>query len=116
MIETHALTKRFAGFRAVSDVSFRVDKGAIHAIIGPNGAGKTTLFNLLSGFIAPSSGTVHFDGSDVTHIGPAAIARRGMVRSFQINSIFPHLTVLDNVKISLQAKTSLSRQLVCLRQ
>jgi branched-chain amino acid transport system ATP-binding protein len=112
VIETHALTKQFAGFRAVSEVSFRVDEGAIHAIIGPNGAGKTTLFNLLSGFIAPTGGTVHFDGSDVTHIGPAAIARRGMVRSFQINSIFPHLTVLDNVKISLQAKTGLSRQLV----
>jgi len=112
VIETHALTKEYAGFRAVSDVSLRVDDGAIHAIIGPNGAGKTTLFNLLSGFVPPTSGTVHFDGSDVTHIGPAAIARRGMIRSFQINSVFPHLTVLDNVKISLQAKTSLSRQLV----
>ena len=110
IIETAGLTKDFAGFRAVDDVSLAIVPHTIHAIIGPNGAGKTTLFNLLSGFLFPSHGRITFEGRDITGLAPATVARMGIVRSFQINSIFPHLTVLDNVKVSLQAKTGLSRR------
>jgi branched-chain amino acid transport system ATP-binding protein len=107
IIETQHLTKSFAGFKAVDDVSLAIDEGTIHAIIGPNGAGKTTFFNLLSGFITPTAGTISFKGSDITGMDPPRVARLGMVRSFQINSIFTHLTVLDNVKVSLESKTEL---------
>ncbi len=107
IIETRDLCKSFAGYRAVDRVSLAIDAGTIHAIIGPNGAGKTTFFNLLSGFVAPSSGTISLDGYDTTRLEPHRIARLGMVRSFQINSIFTHLSVLDNVKVSLEAKTEL---------
>jgi branched-chain amino acid transport system ATP-binding protein len=107
IVETHALAKSFSGYRAVDGVSLAIEQGAIHAIIGPNGAGKTTLFNLLSGFVRPTSGTVWFRGCDVTAMPPQRIARLGMVRSFQINSIFAHMRVLDNVKVSLESKTEL---------
>ena len=110
IITTHELTKEYAGFRAVDSVSLSIAPQQIHAIIGPNGAGKTTMFNLLSGFTPPTSGKIAFDGRDITGIAPALVARMGIVRSFQINSIFPHLTVLENVKVSLQAKTSLYRK------
>ena len=110
IISTNELTKEYAGFRAVDSVSLAIAPHAIHAIIGPNGAGKTTMFNLLSGFTPPTSGTIEFDGRDITGIAPALVARMGIVRSFQINSIFPHLTVLENVKVSLQAKTALYRK------
>jgi branched-chain amino acid transport system ATP-binding protein len=110
VIATSGLSKDFAGFRAVDDVTLAVAPGAVHAVIGPNGAGKTTLFNLLSGFMPPSAGRITFAGRDITGLPPADIARLGIVRSFQINSIFPHLSVLDNVTIALQAKTSLSRR------
>jgi branched-chain amino acid transport system ATP-binding protein len=107
ILETRDLCKSFGGYRAIDGVSLAIEEGAIHAIIGPNGAGKTTFFNLLSGFEKPTSGTIGFDGNDVTGLAPHRIARLGVVRSFQINSIFTHLTVLENVKVSLEAKTEL---------
>jgi branched-chain amino acid transport system ATP-binding protein len=108
ILETHGLTKEFRGFLAVNNVNLRVRRGDIHALIGPNGAGKTTCFNLLSKFLAPSSGKIMFNGLDITQERPADVARRGMIRSFQISAVFPHLTVLQNVKIGLQRKTGLS--------
>jgi len=107
ILETRDLCKSFGGYRAIDGVSLTIEEGAIHAIIGPNGAGKTTFFNLLSGFEKPTSGTIALDGNDVTGLAPHRIARLGVVRSFQINSIFTHLTVLENVKVSLEAKTEL---------
>jgi branched-chain amino acid transport system ATP-binding protein len=107
ILETRGLTRDFAGFTAVRDVSLNVREGAIHGIIGPNGAGKTTLFNLLSGFLAPTSGSIAFRGTDITALDAPAVARIGIVRSFQISSVFAHLSVLDNVRVSLEAKTDL---------
>jgi len=107
IVATQGLSKSFAGYRAVDDVSLSIEAGTIHAIIGPNGAGKTTFFNLLSGFVKPSAGTISLGARDITGLSPPRIARLGMVRSFQINSIFTHLSVLDNVKVSLESKTEL---------
>jgi len=104
ILETHNLAKEFKGFVAVNDVSLKVKRGHIHALIGPNGAGKTTCFNLLTKFLEPTRGTIRFNGIDITHDQPAQIARRGVVRSFQISAVFPHLTVLENVRIALQRK------------
>ncbi len=108
ILETRGLTKEFKGFVAVNNVDLTVRRGTIHALIGPNGAGKTTTFNLLTRFLAPTSGTITFNGVDITHEQPAAIARRGIVRSFQISATFPHLTVLENVRIGLQRKLGTS--------
>jgi branched-chain amino acid transport system ATP-binding protein len=116
ILSTRDVVKVYAGFTALDGVSLDVAEGTIHAIIGPNGAGKTTLFNVLSGFAPATRGSVRFDGSEISQLDPAAIARMGMVRSFQITSIFPHLSVLDNVKIALQAQTSLSRRLLASAQ
>ncbi|MBV8665906.1 MAG: ABC transporter ATP-binding protein [Burkholderiaceae bacterium] len=102
ILETSHLTKEFKGFTAVNDVNLRVERGHIHALIGPNGAGKTTCFNLLTKFLEPSSGTIHFNGRDITTARPAQIARQGIIRSFQISAVFPHLSVLQNVRIGLQ--------------
>jgi branched-chain amino acid transport system ATP-binding protein len=102
ILETRALTKEFKGFVAVSKVDLRVRRGSIHALIGPNGAGKTTCFNLLTKFLTPTSGQILFDGHDITAETSAHIARRGVIRSFQISSVFPHLTVLENVRVALQ--------------
>jgi len=102
ILETESLTKEFRGFVAVRDVSLRVKRGTIHALIGPNGAGKTTCFNLLTKFLTPTRGRITYNGRDITHTKPADIARLGMVRSFQISAVFPHLTVLENVRIALQ--------------
>jgi branched-chain amino acid transport system ATP-binding protein len=102
VLETRALTKEFKGFVAVSKVDLRVQRGSIHALIGPNGAGKTTCFNLLTKFLTPTSGQIIFDGHDITAETSAHIARRGVIRSFQISSVFPHLTVLENVRVALQ--------------
>ncbi len=110
IVATRHLTKSFSGYRAIDDVSIAIEHGTIHAIIGPNGAGKTTFFNLLSGFVKPSSGSIAFDGGEISGLAPYAIARLGMVRSFQINSIFPHLSVLENVKVSLESKTELPQR------
>ena len=104
ILETRALVKEFKGFVAVNDVSLRVRRGHIHALIGPNGAGKTTVFNLLTKFLIPTRGQILFNGHDITFEKPAQIARRGVIRSFQISATFPHLTVLENVRIALQQK------------
>jgi branched-chain amino acid transport system ATP-binding protein len=102
ILETRNLTKEFKGFTAVSAVNLQVQRGHIHALIGPNGAGKTTCFNLLTKFLVPSSGTILFNNRDITKAQPAQIARMGIIRSFQISAVFPHLTVLQNVRIGLQ--------------
>ena len=102
IIETQSLTKEFRGFTAVREVNLRVRRGSIHALIGPNGAGKSTVFNLLTKFLPPSSGRIFFKGEDITGEDPADIAQRGLVRSFQISSTFPHLSVRENVRIALQ--------------
>ena len=104
ILETRDLTKEFKGFVAVSKVNLQVRRGSIHALIGPNGAGKTTCFNLLTKFLTPSAGQILFEGVDITAEAPAHIARRGVIRSFQISAVFPHLTVLENVRVALQRK------------
>jgi branched-chain amino acid transport system ATP-binding protein len=104
ILETVELTKEFAGFMAVDGVNLRVERGTIHALIGPNGSGKTTCFDLLTGFLKPTSGRIIFNGTDITRLAPADVARRGLVRSFQISAVFPHLSVLENVRIALQRK------------
>ncbi|MFC3219264.1 ABC transporter ATP-binding protein [Tianweitania populi] len=98
------LTKEFKGFVAVDGVNLRVRRGQIHALIGPNGAGKTTCFNLLTKFLPPTRGTITYDGKDITAMSSADIARLGLVRSFQISAVFPHLTALENVRIALQRR------------
>jgi len=110
ILETSHLTKEFKGFTAVSDVNLSVSRGAIHALIGPNGAGKTTCFNLLTKFLVPTSGTIRFNGKDITGEKPAEIARRGIIRSFQISAVFPYLTLLENVRLGLQRKLGTSYQ------
>ena len=102
IIETRGLTKEFNGFYAVSDVDLRVRRGQIHALIGPNGAGKTTCFNLLTKFLIPTRGQILYKGQDITLAKPAEVARRGIVRSFQVSAVFPHMTLLENVRIALQ--------------
>jgi branched-chain amino acid transport system ATP-binding protein len=102
VLETSGLTKEFRGFVAVNDVSLRVRRGTIHALIGPNGAGKTTCFNLLTKFLEPTRGSISWQGRDITRAKPAEVARMGIVRSFQISAVFPHLSVLENVRVALQ--------------
>src|SRR5712671_1789936 len=108
ILETDGLTKEFRGFVAVKNVNLRVRRGTIHALIGPNGAGKTTCFNLLTHFLTPTRGRIRYNGRDITGSRPADIARLGLVRSFQISAVFPHLTVLENVRIALQRKRGAS--------
>jgi len=104
ILETRGLTKEFRGFTAVHGVDLKIRRGTIHALIGPNGAGKTTVFNLLTKFLEPTAGRIIYDGRDITSERTADIARRGIVRSFQISAVFPHLTVRDNVRVALQQK------------
>jgi branched-chain amino acid transport system ATP-binding protein len=108
ILETRVLTKEFKGFVAVDKVNLRVQRGTIHALIGPNGAGKTTCFNLLTKFLTPTAGQILFNGTDITREAPAHIARRGIIRSFQISAVFPHLSVLENVRVALQRKLGTS--------
>mgnify|MGYP006281387299 FL=1 len=108
ILKTENLVKEFKGFVAVNGVSLQVKRGDIHALIGPNGAGKTTFFNLLTKFLPPTRGQIVFNGVDITHEKPAETARRGIVRSFQISATFPHLTVLENVRIALQRSSGQS--------
>lgn len=108
ILETEGLSKEFLGFKAVSDVSLRIRRGSIHGLIGPNGAGKTTCFNLLTKFLPPTHGAIRFDGRDITRLKPADVARLGLVRSFQISAVFPHLTVLENVRVALQRERGAS--------
>ena len=102
ILQTTNLTKEFKGFTAVSKVNLSVQRGSIHALIGPNGAGKTTCFNLLTKFLEPTSGEIRFNGIDITREAPAQIARRGVIRSFQISAVLPHLTLMENVRVGLQ--------------
>ena len=108
IIEARGLTKRFYGFAAVSNVDLDVRRHSIHALIGPNGAGKTTTFNLITKFLPPTEGTIHFNGVDISTESPAKVAQRGIVRSFQISAIFPRMTVAENVRIALQRPTGTS--------
>lgn len=108
ILETEGLTKEFRGFVAVRNVALKVRRGATHALIGPNGAGKTTCFNLLTKFLQPTSGRIVYNGRDITREKPSSIARLGLVRSFQISAVFPHLSVLENVRIALQRQRGFS--------
>jgi branched-chain amino acid transport system ATP-binding protein len=108
ILRTENLTKEFRGFIAVKNVNLTVVPGTIHAIIGPNGAGKTTCFNLLSKFLSPTEGRIFYKGREITEAKPADIARIGLVRSFQISAVFPHLTALENVRIALQRQRGAS--------
>jgi branched-chain amino acid transport system ATP-binding protein len=108
ILETRGLTKEFKGFVAVDGVDLRVKRGTIHALIGPNGAGKTTFFNLLTKFLPPTRGQILYKGEDITRLQPAEIARRGVIRSFQISAVFPNLSVLENVRLALQRKVGTS--------
>ncbi len=107
VLRTRGLTKEFRGFRAVSDVDLTVTAGTVHALVGPNGAGKTTLFNLLTGFLKPTRGTITIDGHDVTGLRPERIAQRGVARSFQITSLFEELTLAEHVELALQGRDGL---------
>ena len=108
ILQTRGLTKEFKGFAAVQDVNLSVRRGSIHALIGPNGAGKTTVFNLLTKFLQPTQGSIHFNGVDISAEQPAQIARRGVIRSFQISATFGHMTALENVRVALQRKLGTS--------
>ena len=108
ILETKGLTKEFKGFVAVDNVNLQVKRGSIHALIGPNGAGKTTVFNLLTKFLPVTSGQILYKDQDITHQAAAQTARSGMVRSFQISAVFPHLTVLENVRVGLQRRLGTS--------
>jgi len=108
ILEARGLTKEFKGFTAVDHVDLKVRKGSIHALIGPNGAGKTTTFNLLTKFLPVTSGHIIYKGVDITRLTASEVSRSGMVRSFQISAVFPHLTVLENVRIGLQRKLGTS--------
>jgi branched-chain amino acid transport system ATP-binding protein len=110
LLETRSLTKEFRGFRAVSDVDLAVESGTIHALVGPNGAGKTTLFNLLTGFLTPTSGSVHFDGQDITGKAPEQIAPLGIARSFQITSLFEAMTLQEHLELALASPTGMANQ------
>lgn len=103
VLQTRDLVKEFRGFQAVDHVNLQIRQGDIHALIGPNGAGKTTVFNLLTRFLTPTRGSIVYKGEDITALNSAAIARRGIVRSFQISAVFPHMTALENVRVALQA-------------
>lgn len=110
ILEARDLSRSFGGFMAVRNVNLKIERGTIHALIGPNGAGKTTFFNLLTKFLIPTSGKIIFNGRDITNLKAAEIANQGIVRSFQISAVFPHLTTLENVRISLQRRLGISYQ------
>src|SRR5229473_589635 len=113
ILETKNLVKEFRGFVAVAGVSLKIRRGHIHALIGPNGAGKSTCFNLLTHFLTPTRGSIHYNGREITGASPARIACMGLVRSFQISAVFPHLTVIENVRIALQRKRGHSFDFWC---
>lgn len=116
LLRIDSLAKAFGGFRAVDGVSFDVAPGTIHAVIGPNGAGKTTMFNLMTGYLRPTGGAIHFDGRDVTGRPPHWLARRGVARAFQITSVFPRLSVRENVECAVLAQRRLSGSLLFTRR
>ncbi|MDR9467255.1 ABC transporter ATP-binding protein [Marinospirillum sp.] len=102
VLEARGLTKEFRGFTAVDSVDLKIKEGTIHALIGPNGAGKTTVFNLLTKYLTPTRGDIRYRGKSINAMSSNEIARLGMVRSFQISAVFPHMTVLENVRVALQ--------------
>ena len=104
VLEAKGVSKTFLGFKAVDDVSLSVHQGTVHALIGPNGAGKTTMFNLMTRFIDPTAGDILLFGERITRVKPSTIARRGLVRSFQISAVYPHLSVLENVRLAIQRR------------
>ena len=108
ILRTESLSRNFGALQAVLNVNLCVKPGCVHSIIGPNGAGKTTLFNLLTGFLKPSAGKIFFREEEITHLGPHKISRLGLGRSFQITSIFPELTVQENVRVAAQSRTKLN--------
>ena len=111
VLETRGLVKRFGGIAATNDVSLKVEKGARHALIGPNGAGKTTLINLLTGVLEPTAGTVALDGVDITRLAAHRRARRGLVRTFQINQLFGELTPLQSLALSVSRRLGIGGSL-----
>ncbi len=110
VLSARGLGRDFAGFTAVNNVDLDVHHARIHALIGPNGAGKTTVFNLLTKFLQPTRGQITLLDTDITHTKPDKVARMGLVRSFQISAVFPHLTVLENVRVALQRPNNLATQ------
>ncbi|MCV2447595.1 ABC transporter ATP-binding protein [Paracoccus sp. DMF] len=110
VLSARGLGRDFAGFTAVNNVDLDVEHARIHALIGPNGAGKTTVFNLLTKFLQPTRGRITLLGQDITRTPPDKVARLGLVRSFQISAVFPHLTVRENVKVALQRPAGLATQ------
>ena len=104
VLEAKGVSKTFLGFKAVDDVSLSVHQGTVHALIGPNGAGKTTMFNLMTRFIDPTAGDILLFGERITRVKPSTIARRGLVRSFQISAVYPHLSVLENGRLAIQRR------------
>jgi branched-chain amino acid transport system ATP-binding protein len=110
ILSATGITMEFRGFIAVNNVTLSIHEETIHALIGPNGAGKTTVFNMLTKFLTPTRGRIEFRGRDITRMKPAEVARLGLVRSFQISAVFPHLTVLDNVRVALQRPSNLATQ------
>lgn len=110
VLSARGLSKSFGAFAAVTNVNLDIEHARVHALIGPNGAGKTTVFNLLTKFHQPTSGSIHLMGKDITNIAPDKVARMGLVRSFQISAVFPHLSVLDNVRVALQRPHRLATQ------
>ena len=104
VLQADGLTKQFSGFKAVSNVSLALERGKIHALIGPNGAGKTTCFNLLTKFLKPTAGEIRLNGRDITNLSADAVARLGMVRSFQLSAVFGQLTVIENVRLAVQRR------------
>src|SRR5436305_9492956 len=103
LLTSEGLTKRFGGVIASDNVGLDVSKGELHAIIGPNGAGKTTLIGQLCGEIVPNAGRIHFDGRDITALPVHDRSLLGLARSFQITSLFPHFTALENIALAVQA-------------
>src|SRR5437870_2327645 len=101
LLETRDLSKHFGGLAAVNRVDLTIETGEIVGLIGPNGAGKTTCFNLLSGFLRPTAGTIRFDGEDITRLGTHQLVARGLVRTFQLTTLFQEMTALENVLLGL---------------
>jgi branched-chain amino acid transport system ATP-binding protein len=107
LLQVDNVSRHFGSLVAVEDVSMSVETGELRAVIGPNGAGKTTFFNLISGFLAPTSGRIRFAGEDITHLLPARRVWRGIARTFQITEVFPELSVRENLRIAVEAAAGL---------
>ncbi len=108
ILEVQGVSKRFGALAALTDVRFAVRRGEIFSVIGPNGAGKSTLFNVIAGLHAPDAGRVLFRGADITGLPPEAIARRGLAKTFQITSVFPGLSVFENVRVAHQSRAAVA--------